>query len=66
MVDEFSKDNQKVGEMLHMLITDIENDREKYLGQDVSVIFNKMRSDIIDKEIDNFTNKWFLNREDKI
>lgn len=64
MVDEFSKDNQKVGEMLHMLITDIENDREKYLGQDVSVIFNKMRSDIIDKEIDNFTNKWFLNRED--
>lgn len=63
-VQRGNKDNQKVGEMLHMLITDIENDREKYLGQDVSVIFNKMRSDIIDKEIDNFTNKWFLNRED--
>lgn len=64
MVDEFSKDNQKVSEMLHRLMDDIEKNREKYIGQDVSEVFNKMRSEVIDKEIDDFTNKWFLNKDD--
>ena len=43
------------------VVDEIEADREKYVGQDISVIINQMRYAAIDKEIQKFARKWYLN-----
>lgn len=63
-VEEFTKDNPETGEFLQIILDDIVKNREKYIGQDISVLVNQMRYDAIDKEIKEFTKKWYLNEED--
>ncbi len=38
-------------------------DWEKFQGQDLSVIINKMRYEAVDREIQMFSQKWFLEIE---
>lgn len=64
IVEEFTKDNPETGEFLQIILDDIAKNREKYIGQDISVLVNQMRYDAIDKEIKEFTKKWYLNEED--
>ena len=64
IVEEFTKDNPETGEFLQIILDDIVKNREKYIGQDISVLVNQMRYDAIDKEIKEFTKKWYLNEED--
>nr|MCR5292809.1 DEAD/DEAH box helicase family protein [Eubacterium sp.] len=64
IVDEFSNENPKLSALLIGIIDDIEKDKEKYIGQDVSVIINQMRYEVVDKEIRKFAEKWFLDFED--
>ena len=54
IVEEFTKDNPETGEFLQIILDDIVKNREKYIGQDISVLVNQMRYDAIDKEIIQF------------
>ncbi len=64
IIGEFSGDNTKLGALLTQVVDEIEADREKYVGQDISVTINEMRYAAIDKEIQSFAKKWYLNVDD--
>ncbi len=64
VVKEFGEDNPKLSSLLMQVLEEIEQDKEKFLGQDVSVIINQMRYAAIDKEIQDFAQKWFINFDD--
>ena len=60
MVDEYSQSNQKMGDLLNTIVDEIEKDRLKYLGDNISEIITRMRDDAIKKEINAFAEKWFI------
>lgn len=64
IVADFANENPKLSALLLGIIDDIEKDKEKYIGQDVSVIINQMRYEAVDSEIRKFAEKWFLDFED--
>ncbi len=64
MIDDFKKDNPRLGELLSSVVDDIERDKSKYAGQDMSVIINRLRNDAIDKAASDFSGKWFIPKED--
>ena len=64
IIDDYYKVNPQISELLKIIIEDIENDKEKYIGQDISVIFNQMKYKIIDDAIRDFAQKWYLEDED--
>lgn len=64
IIVEFSGDNPKLSALLTKVVDEIEADSEKYVGQDISVIINQMRYAAIDKEIQKFARKWYLNVDD--
>ena len=64
IITEFSQDNPKLSELLNTIIDEIERDRIKYVGQDISVIVNQMRYEAIDKEIEEYAKKWYVVAED--
>ena len=64
MVKEFADTNPKLGAILWQVIDDIEKDRSKFIGKDISVIFNEMRYSTVDKELQEFAHKWFIDIED--
>ena len=61
---EFAEDNQKLGELLEQVIDNIEQDKDRYKGQDIAVVVNQMRYDAIDTEIKTFAKLWNLNEDD--
>ena len=61
---EFAEDNQKLGELLEQVIDNIEQDKDRYKGQDIGVVVNQMRYDAIDTEIKTFAKLWNLNEDD--
>ena len=64
IVKEFSADNPRLSELLLQVLDEIEQDKAKFMGQDISVIINQMRYAAIDKEIQKFARKWFVPFED--
>lgn len=64
IVAEFAGDNPKLSALLMKVVEEIEKDKEKFLGQDISVIINQMRYDVIDAEIKKYAEKWYLDFED--
>lgn len=64
IVREFSEENPRLSGLLMQVLDEIENDKEKFMGQDISVIINRMRAEAIDKEIMQFSEKWFIPLED--
>lgn len=64
IIIEFSEDNPKLSELLNTIIDEIEEDKTKYVGQDISVIVNQMRYDAIDIEIEEYAKKWYVAEED--
>ncbi len=62
-VTEFAGDNPKLGELLSKVVDEIEADREKFFGKDISVMINQMRYAAVDREIHAFAEKWFLDEE---
>ncbi|MBD5549344.1 MAG: type I restriction endonuclease subunit R [Lachnospiraceae bacterium] len=61
---EFASDNPKLSALLAQVVDEIEKDKERFLGQDISVIINQMRYAAIDKEIRKYAEKWYLGFED--
>lgn len=64
IVKEFAEDNPKLSALLLQVLDEIEQDKEKFMGQDISVIINQMRYAAIDKEIEKFSKKWFIPFDD--
>lgn len=64
LIEEFTKTNPKLGELLSTIVDEIEMDKSKYLGQDISVIVNQMRQEAIDREVEAYAKKWFLDPEE--
>ena len=60
IVKEYAKDNPGLSSLLMQVLDEIEQDKEKFMGQDISVIINRMRYTAIDKEIEKFSAKWFV------
>lgn len=64
VVTEYASDNQKLSSLLMQILDEIEQDKVKFMGQDVSVIINQMRYAAIDADIEKFADKWFIDFED--
>ena len=64
LIEEFSKSNPKLAELLNTIISEIETDKSKYLGQDISVIVNRMRQEAIEREVEAYAKKWFQDPEE--
>lgn len=60
----YSEDNPKLGALLEGVLEDIINHKEKYENQDASIIVNQLRQSAIEKEIRQFSEKWFVDFED--
>lgn len=63
-VAEFAKDNPKLGDLLNRIVDGIEQDKQQYIGQDISVIINQMRYEAIDTEVEKFAKKWYVPFDD--
>lgn len=61
---EYAQDNPALSNILMQVIDDIESDKKKFMGQDMSVIINQMRYTAIDKEIEKFATKWYVGFDD--
>ncbi len=64
LLKEFSEANPRLGKLLMQLLEEIEQDKQAFLGQDISVLINQMRYTAIDREIEAFSKKWFVDFED--
>ena len=64
IVREYANDNPELSNILMQVLDEIESDKAKYKGQDISVIVNQMRYAAIDTELDKFAAKWFVDVED--
>ena len=64
IVKEYAEGNPKLSELLMRVLDEIEADKEKYIGQDISVVINQMRYAAIDQEIEKYATKWFMPFED--
>ncbi len=64
IIAEFAGDNPTLSMLLTQVVQDIEADRERFLGQDISVIINRMRYAVIDEEIRRYAEEWYLDFED--
>ena len=50
IIEEFAGNNPKLSELLLQVLNEIEKDKGRFLGQDISVILNQMRYSAIDAE----------------
>ena len=64
IIEEFAGDNPKLSALLIQVVNEIEKDKERFMGQDVSVIINQMRYAVIDTEIRKYAEKWYLDFEE--
>ena len=64
LIEEFAKSNPKLGELLNTIIDEIEMDKNKYLGQDISIIVNRMRQEAIEREVMAYAKKWFIDPDE--
>ncbi len=63
-IDEMQKDNPKVAEIMTNLVSEIEEDENKYKGQSILNIVENMKRDCIEKVISDFCVTWYASKED--
>ena len=63
-IDEMRKDNPKVAEIMTNLVSEIEEDENKYKGQSILNIVESMKRDCIEKVISDFCVTWYASKED--
>lgn len=61
---ELRKENSKVADIMSDLISEIEQDEDKYKGQSILNIVENMKHDCIDKVITNFCLTWYASKDD--
>lgn len=60
MVEEYTKDNPKLGALLMQILREMQQDNEQFRGKSISAILNEMCSKAIEDEIRKFSEKWFV------
>lgn len=63
-VEDLRKDNPKIADIMSTLVSEIENDEEKYKGQSILNVVENMRQDCIDRVITDFCDEWKTSKED--
>lgn len=63
MINEFAETRPKLAELLYQIVDEIAKNPESYIGKDISIIINQMRYEAINKEVDAFAKKWFIDPE---
>ena len=63
-IEEMRKDNPKVAEIMTNLVSEIEEDENKYKGQSILNIVENMKRDCIEKVISDFCVTWYASKED--
>ncbi len=63
-VEELRKENPKVAELMSGLIFEIELDENRYKGQSILNIVDKMKQDCIDRVITDFCITWYASKDD--
>ena len=63
-VEDLRKDNSKIADIMSTLVSEIENDEEKYKGQSILNVVENMRQDCIDRVITDFCDEWKTSKED--
>ena len=64
IITDFEADRPKLGALLLQVLNEIEKERERFIGQDISVTINQMRYRAIDMELQKYADRWFLDFED--
>ncbi|MCM1123935.1 MAG: HsdR family type I site-specific deoxyribonuclease [Eubacterium sp.] len=64
MIAEFAVDYPGLSALLMKVVDEIATDKERFLGQDISVLVNQMRYSVIDQKIKSYAEKWHLGFED--
>lgn len=63
-VEDLRKDNPKIADIMSTLVSEIENDEEKYKGQSILNVVENMRQNCIDRVITDFCDEWKTSKED--
>ncbi|WP_456081450.1 type I restriction endonuclease subunit R [Mediterraneibacter sp.] len=63
-IEEMRKDNPKIAEIMTNLVSEIEEDENKYKGQSILNIVENMKRDCIEKVISDFCVTWYASKED--
>ncbi len=61
-IDDYSKVNNKLAGMMMSILEGIEKDREAYEGKNISEILSDMKHDTMNRCVDEFVKKWFVDR----
>ncbi len=64
IIQEFATDNPKLSELLLKIVDEVEADKARFAGKDITAIIRQMREDAVDKEIRKFAEKWYIPFED--
>ena len=61
-ISEFSKTNEKLGHMMNQILDGIEKDKDAYVGRNISEILSEMKHDVVNRIVDAFVMKWYVDR----
>ena len=64
IIQEFAEDNPRLSELLLKIVDEVEADKTRFAGKDISAIIRQMREDAVDKEIKKYADKWYIPFED--
>ena len=62
-IDELSKDNDKLGNLMRQILDKIIENKEAYRGENVSLLLENMRQEAMTAVVTNFAKKWFVDEE---
>ena len=63
-IEDLSKENPKVAEIMTNLVHEIEQDEDKYKGQSILNIVENMKYDCIEKAVTDFCLEWYASKDD--
>ena len=64
LILEYEADNEKLSSLLMKVVDDMIENREKFVGANISEIVNELRRSVIEGEIKEFAEKWYINPEE--
>ena len=63
-IEDLRKDNPKVAEIMENLVSEIEQDEDKYRGQSILNIVENMKHECIEKVVTDFCIEWYVSKDD--
>ncbi|SDW11255.1 type I restriction enzyme, R subunit [Kandleria vitulina] len=59
-IEEYYTVNPKVGDILKEVVIDLQEDKESFMGRDVSIIVAEMKESAINAEVKKYADKWCI------